>query len=59
MKNKEYDLNTPKDGADSMGNIVAQLAYGTFRGTVPDVTYTPDGNYNGSDRNFFREEDKS
>jgi hypothetical protein len=59
MKKQEYNLNTPKDGAYYISSIVTQLAYGTFSGTVPDVIYTPDVNYNGSDRNFFREEDKS
>jgi hypothetical protein len=57
MKKQEYNLNTPKDGAYYISSIVTQLAYMTFSGTAP--AYTPDVNYNGSDRNFFREEDKS
>ena len=57
MKNMKHNLNTPKDGTYYICGFVTQPAHGTFSGTAP--AYTPDVNYNGSDSNFFRKEDKS
>ena len=59
MKNMKHNPNIPKDGTYYICSFVTQLAYGTFSGTAPSVPYTPDVNYNGSDSNFFRKEDRS
>ena len=41
------------DGSDLTYNITTQPTHGTLSGTAPNLTYTPEANYNGSDSFSF------
>ena len=48
---------TDADGDTLSYSVVASPAHGTLSGTVPNLTYTPALNYNGSDSFTFRAND--
>ena len=48
---------TDADGDKLTYKIVAQPAHGTLSGPLPNVTYTPKANYNGSDSFTFKAND--
>lgn len=65
-QNVTYDLNTPKaitlTGSDPDGNpltftVLTQPSNGTLSGTEPNVTFTPNLNFTGSDSFTFRVND--
>lgn len=50
-------LATDADGEALTYSIYVPPAHGTLSGTAPNVTYTPNTNYNGTDRFFFQAND--
>jgi hypothetical protein len=48
---------TDADGEALTYSIYVPPAKGTLSGTAPNVTYTPNANYNGNDRFFFQAND--
>ncbi|MDF7808789.1 Ig-like domain-containing protein [Pontiellaceae bacterium B12219] len=58
--NEDASVAITLSGSDADGNpgplaytVGAQPAYGTLSGTVPNLTYTPDADFFGSDRFYF------
>jgi uncharacterized repeat protein (TIGR02543 family) len=45
------------EGSNLTYTVVSNPAHGTLSGTAPNVTYTPDANYNGSDSFTFKVND--
>lgn len=57
-------INITLTGSDSDGNsltyvVVANTSHGTLTGTAPNLTYTPNANFNGSDSFTFKVSDGS
>ena len=48
---------TDIDGDDLTYTVVGEPSYGTLSGTVPNLTYWPNANYNGSDSFTFKAND--
>jgi len=48
---------TDPDGYSLTYSVVTQPANGTLSGTAPDLTYTPNANYNGADSFTFKAND--
>ena len=48
---------TDADGDTLTYSVVTQPAHGTVSGTSPNLTYTPNANYNGSDSFTFKAND--
>ncbi len=60
--NEDTSLAITLTGSDVDGNpltfaLTSSPAYGTLSGTAPSLTYTPDGNYSGSDSFTFKVND--
>lgn len=50
-------LDASDDDADNLTYTISDPANGTISGTAPDITYTPDANFNGDDSFTFNVHD--